>query len=197
MDFRDKYELGNTPDQRTSVFCLPADKEQIETDCMHERPYKSSRGPKRNGKGPQKWRISRGQENGAPGHGFNNRQQRKETTYHAKLIADLKRRGLDLFKQSRNTPCSNVLDIGFWHMLRAAIANRQEEVPTYTGQNTDAVESAIWAIIKDEVSKIPARKIFNMFMQKKANMQAIIRLNGGSIKDEPHTFIRQQWGTHE
>ncbi len=51
--------------------------------------------------------------------------------------------------------------------------------------------------MKSGVAEIPAYKIFNIFKVKEANLKAIVEGKGAKLVLEPHTGIRELWGTWE
>lgn len=138
------------------------------------------------------------QEDGAPGHGFNNLQGGKTNIFHDLLSLQLAKQGFQLVKQSRHSPEFNALDLGVWSIIKAEVEARWEEIPQHTGQgsNVNEVESAIWNIVKNAwENKVTPRHLFNIFKQREEMLKECIRLEGKSIVKEPHTGIRKKYGT--
>ena len=105
------------------------------------------------------------QEDGAPGHGYDNMHD-KATTVHDNLVHNAMTQGIKIVKQSRHSPEINPLDLGVWSILKSAVENRTDEVPVFTGRNSEAVEAKIWEILKDEWLKIDPFKLFLIFEQR-------------------------------
>lgn len=139
------------------------------------------------------------QEDGAPGHGYNNLQGGKANNFHDMLARRLlKEKRIKLVKQSRHSPEFNALDLGVWSIIKAEVDARCDEIPAFTGQggNSDEVEAKIWEIVKVVwENKVTPRLLFNIFKQREAMLHESIRLNGESIVKEPHTGIRMKYGT--
>lgn len=134
------------------------------------------------------------QEDGAPGHGYNNRNKGKPNSTHDALVQNCKIKGLRVVKQSRHTPESNYLDLGIWNILKSAVIARNDEIPDFK-KNLDDIEASIWKISKEEWEKIEPRKIFNTTRQRDVILKKIIELKGRSIVKEPHTGIREKFNT--
>lgn len=132
------------------------------------------------------------QEDGAPGHGYDNIHD-KETTIHADLKYNASTRGIRIAKQCRHSPESNALDLGVWCILKRATENRCEEIPVFDGKNGDLVESATWKVIKDEWEQIDPVKLFIIFEQRRILLDEIINADGQTVKIEPHKGLRAKW----
>jgi len=135
------------------------------------------------------------QEDGAPGHGFNNRQRGKETAIHDALKHNLGVQGIRLVKQSRHSPEFNYMDLGIWYSLKCAVENRAAELPEYDHRNENLIEAKIWQIVQEEWERLEPRKVFNISKQRRVLLQCCEELEGESITKEAHTGIRQQFGT--
>jgi transposase len=132
------------------------------------------------------------QEDGAPGHGYNNRAKGKETEVHAALAYNGTTMGIKLVKQSRHSPELNFLDLGVWHALKTAVEQRGNEVPVFVGNNANQVESAIWQIVQEEWEKLDPKKLFFISRQRRVLLEKCIELEGRSIEKEPHTGLRKK-----
>ncbi len=133
------------------------------------------------------------QEDGAPGHGFDNIHN-KGTTTHEALVRAAALRGIALFKQPRHSPEMNAMDLGGWRMLKTAVENRSNDVPYFNGKNRDVVEAKIWEIVKDEwVNHHDPKKVFMIFEQRRVLLDEIERVDGGIIRSEPHSGLRKKF----
>jgi hypothetical protein len=181
-----KYYLDGKPmAERIKVFCVPESTDELETHLAScpDKPYNL------------RDFIQVLQEDGAGGHGFDNRHGGKPTKEHELLKAYLKRQGIRLEKQPPHSPELNMLDLGFWHMLKSAVGDRVGELPQNTGSNKDAIEAAIWAQIKEVAPRaITADKMFAIAAQRVAHLDAIVAAEGRPIPQEVHTGIRKAWG---
>jgi hypothetical protein len=201
VDRRDAYVDARPPvDERTSVCVLPVDPDELKerAEAVIKKPPakflgRRSGAPAGAHRGPM--RLRHVQEDGAPGHGYDNRHAGRPTAIHDKLVDDLRKFDLKLIKQPAHSPETNACDIGFWNILRAQIAEHSDAIPAFIGTNSDQVEAAIWRVAKQAVALIPAYKIFNIFKVKEANLRAIIARDGAKLIMEPHTEIRKYWGT--
>ena len=80
-------------------------------------------------------RLRHVQQDGAPGHGYDNRHAGRPTAIHDKLVDDLRKFDLKLIKQPAHSPETNACDIGFWKILRAQIAEHSDAIPAFIGTN--------------------------------------------------------------
>lgn len=138
--------------------------------------------------------MDRIQEDGATGHGYDNRHNRT-TAVHEALAESCLLRSHKLVKQPRLSPETNLLDLGVWNALKAGVGARAREVPEYNGSNTDAVEAAIWTVVKDEWEKLDARILFNVAMTKEAVFHNIVDVNGAEAGRVVHAGVRKKLGT--
>jgi hypothetical protein len=133
------------------------------------------------------------QEDGAPGHGYDNIHN-KGTVIHQELVQNAALRGVKLFKQPRHSPEMNAMDLGGWRMLKRAVENRSDEVPYFDGRNSGVIEAKIWEIAKDEwLNNYDPMKVFLIFEQRRILMDEMERANGGNITVEPHTGLRKKF----
>jgi hypothetical protein len=139
------------------------------------------------------WQID-----GAPGHGFNNLHGKKKTEQLLALEKFVKETcGVSLLVQPSRSPDTNVLDIGFWHMLKANLLTSERDIPERTVHNKDVVEMKMWEVVRKWALSVPERHLFNLFEQKKVQLQQMIDNNGDAISREEHSGIRQKFGTYE
>lgn len=153
----------------------------------------SRRGLRHSGRAAGKTRL---QEDGAGGHGFAGwGRTNNESVEHARLREACARRNVLLEKQPPNSPETNMCDLGVWNMLKAAVQRRGAEIPDYIGTNTDAVEAALWEIVKEEWDAMEPRKLFNIAMVKEAVFELIVEMEGGELGKDPHVGVRRLFGT--
>jgi len=201
-DMYDQRRTGGPVEARIKRFYVPVDKsgnvDNQELIRRHEAREMAQKKKKRRNVGSSKVIIAI-QEDGAPAHGFANtiKGDDKSTEVHKTLVEQLLARGFDLFKQARYSPDLNACDVGFWHMCKALIDDRLGEVPLPTSHLKTSTEQAMWEILREEAAKIPARKVFNIFHQQRANMEAVFKAGGASVPRQPHTGIRTKFGTHD
>jgi len=131
------------------------------------------------------------QEDGAPGHGYDNRHGGRPTPVHDALEAECSARRVKLIKQPRLSPEMNMLDLGVWNALKSRVAARGAEVPQYTGGNTNEVEAALWAIVKEEWELLPAETLFRIAMMKEVVFEEIAKVEGQEVARVPHVGVRQ------
>ena len=135
------------------------------------------------------------QEDGAPGHGYNNLLQRKPNRVHENLKLNLLREGIMLEKQPAHSPDLNALDNGVWCVLKAAVENRFGELPVPDGSNVEAITMGLWKIIKDAWDNMSAADVFNIVMQTHENARAVHEAGGQAFARKPHAGIRERYGT--
>ena len=183
----DSIEAYYFPDRRKEVstarvFCIDLDAEKIAKGLP----------PVRNAGPVPEEMFCISQEDGAPGHGYNNRHGGKETEIHEALVHNASLRGIRMLKQSRHSPEFNFMDLGVWYCLKKAVERRSDEIPDYTGKNAGEIEAEIWKVIKEEWNELDPVKLYNIAEQRRVLLQLCIQLEGKSIKKEPHTGIRKR-----
>ena len=196
LDCMEAYDDGLPVETRIRVINVPVIKSGsgVSTDAEEVRRQLQLRNNNREKGGFDFKQI---QEDGAPGHGYNNRQSGKPTEVHNELASRLEDNGLELIKQPKLSPATNPLDIGVWNMLKSKLDARMSEVPMQQGGNQNEIQAAMWTIIKQEAALLPARNFFNVWVQRQANLKAIHKAEGGHIGQQPHTGIRKKYGTWE
>jgi hypothetical protein len=135
------------------------------------------------------------QEDGAPGHGHNNRNQREPTIIHDEMVQMGKEMDIEVFKQPHNSPDSNPLDLGIWFALQSKV--RQIEIDEPDRVDDAYTESQIWAAVKQAWQELASRTIWNCWMVKDEILKEFRRTRGQSVVLEPHTGVRKRWGTYE
>jgi hypothetical protein len=135
------------------------------------------------------------QEDGAPGHGYNNKKNRSPTKPHDEMVAIANERDIDVEKQPHNSPETNPLDLGLWHSIQSRVKNTVIENGAREGSAW--TESQIWEATKQAFWDTPSRTIWNCWMVKDEILKLLVANKGKSIAKEPHTGVRTRWGTHE
>ena len=103
--------------------------------------------------GPARSFLCRIQEDGAPGHGFDNLHNRGTLT-HDSLKWNCSQRGMVLVKQSRHSPETNTLDLGVWSCLKAGVDRRGgKRMPRSERFNHEMVEAAMWRAAQESGMK--------------------------------------------
>lgn len=137
--------------------------------------------------------IVRFQEDGAPGHGYDNRNQGRPTKVHDELDMIAKERFIDIFKQPANSPDFNPLDLGIWHSLQKKV--REVSFPTPSYANERLIEYLLWEAVKNAWDNLLPHTIFNCWMAKDEMLKESIKEGGGHVTKEVHAGIRQRYGT--
>jgi len=135
------------------------------------------------------------QEDGAPGHGYNNRNNRAPTAIHEEMVLDAKNRSIEVFKQPHNSPETNPLDLGIWFALQSKV--RQLDIKEPDRPDDSYTESQIWAAVKQAWEQLEPRTIWNCWMVKDEILKELRTSRGQPIVSEPHSGIRKRWGTYE
>lgn len=171
------------------VVCIDLDNEALEAST--NQPRSQSRWDK-----PAMEITLKIQEDGAPGHGYDNFNNR-ETQTHQDLAYNCSTMGMELVKQCRHSPEINNMDLGVWHILKTAIDNRSKDIPAWSGNNSNEIEAATWKIAKEEWDAIDPIKLYMISMQRRVILEEMILLNGKSILEEPHTGLRRETHIHD
>lgn len=167
------------------VLCVDLDREN-ELESMRERGEPM---PPARWNAPALETTTVVQEDGAPGHGYDNRNNRG-TAVHDDLVHNCASLGIKLIKQSRLSPEINNMDLGVWNIIKSSIENRSTEIPVWNGRNADAIESATWRIAKEEWLAMDPRKLLIISEQRRVMLNEMKRVEGKSIAVEPHTGLR-------
>jgi hypothetical protein len=86
------------------------------------------------------------QEDGAPGHGYNNKAGRKPTAPHESMTKIGLERKIRVFKQPHNAPELNPLDLGIWYAIQSRVKHM---VVNQSERGDDSyTESQIWKAVK-------------------------------------------------
>jgi hypothetical protein len=110
---------------------------------------------------------------------------------HYALRDNCATRGITLIKQSIHSPEFNMLDLGVWWILKAAVERRSEEIPNFKGRNENKIEAKVWEIVQDEWNKTPPEKLYSFALQRRQLLQKCIELEGKSIIKEVHNGMRK------
>ena len=147
---------------------------------------------------PTRGRNHISQEDGAPGHGYNNKANNekdgrpgKATGHHARYEAAAKAAGIDIDKQSARTPEGNGHDLGAWSMQATGVVGRYYEFVPYFKKKPDLL-NLLWKVIEEEFWAMPPEKIFSIFEHKIDVCKEIIRLEGAALRKEPHAGARKR-----
>jgi hypothetical protein len=138
------------------------------------------------------------QEDGAPGHGFNNKaagvngMPGKATLTHE----EMEKVGRDkykirMYKQSAHSPELNRLDLGVWSCLAAAVRRRYREfIDDF--ESLAACQDALWEVIQDEWRKMDPAKLYSISEHKYDIAKQVIRAGGKPILKECHAGARKR-----
>ena len=137
------------------------------------------------------------QEDGAPGHGYNNKAANEDgmpgkgTTTHEEMEIALLESGICIFKQAASSPEQNGLDLGFWFMQDAAVQRRYKEFEPYFNSK-DKLLDKLYEVIEEEFWAIPPEKIYSIFEHKIDICKQIIKEKGYKLKKECHGGARKR-----
>lgn len=130
------------------------------------------------------------QEDGAPGHGFDNRNNRG-SQIHEDLKFNCQTLGIELVKQSRHSPEINDMDLGVWRVIKSGVENEAHAIPDWTGNNEGEIEAAIWKIARKVWLEMDPCKLYYIGLQRRVLLDAMLDAEGKSITVEPHTGLRK------
>ena len=74
------------------------------------------------------------------------------------------------------------------------LSDFQYEIQSLSNPTHGLIQQKLWEIVKQVVKEYDPAKMFSIAVQKQVLMEECIRLNGGTIKKEPHIGTRQFWG---
>lgn len=203
LDCIEQREAGGDVADRIKEFFIPIKKDDtVDTEELERRHQE--RVAKQNARATRKTRpvsmfLSHIQEDGAPGHGYNNRAKspdKRETDMHKSLREYCESRGYTLYKQPRLSPDTNALDVGAWCMWKRRVMDQSHKIKLPDSYDKSQTERQLWDVLKEEVAKTEPAKFFNIFEQQRANVAAIAAVGGRELKVQPHTGIREKWGTY-
>lgn len=135
------------------------------------------------------------QEDGAPGHGYNNRKQRTPTKVHDSMVAEADLRKIHVFKQPHNSPETNPLDLGIWHSLQSKV--RAIVIPDPERVDDTWIEAMMWKACQQAWEELEPHKIWNCWMAREEILKKLKSKKGRPIAKVPHAKVRQRWGTYE
>ena len=134
------------------------------------------------------------QEDGAPGHGYNNLKNRSPTLIHDKLVDSALKRNVTIFKQPYNSPELNCLDLGIWHSLQSKVKN--SNINYFNSKGDMYNENLLWLAVRKAWHELEAKTIFNCYMVREEILLLLIQNKGATIAKEPHAKIRKRFGTY-
>ena len=131
------------------------------------------------------------QEDGAPGHGYNNKKKDKPpTAEHDRFTTEAEAKGMKVERQSANSPELNDLDLGVWFALDAAKERRYKEF--LPRMKKEELLDKLWECIVDEWKNLTSEALFSIAEHKVDVAECIIANNGAKMKQEPHGSARKR-----
>lgn len=135
------------------------------------------------------------QEDGAPGHGYDNLHGRVPTNDHAELEKEAKRRKIAIKRQPSNSPETNPLDLGIWYSLQSRVKEKIALLEENRKGQVGCSEAQLWQIAKECWDDIDPKTIWNTIMVRDKILQAMVENKDKEVNTEPHCGIRKYWGT--
>lgn len=75
---------------------------------------------------------------------------------------------------------------------------KEADIPECDEKNEGYIESLVWEAFKHAFwNKLESRTIWNVCMVREEILKMLISNKGDTILKEPHTGIRERWGTYE
>ena len=136
-------------------------------------------------------------EDGAPGHGFNNRAVAENGTHgtpndtHDKIAAEAAKKLIDLWKQPSRSPELNKLDLGVWYHLWTKVLSHFAEFLDAM-QPEKAQLNRLWEIIEDEFWKIDPAMLLSISEHELDVARKVIEREGRHLLKEPHAEARKR-----
>jgi hypothetical protein len=131
------------------------------------------------------------QEDGAPGHGYNNKREgRPPTAEHDRFSAAAQAKGLEVERQSPNSPELNDLDLGIWWALDAAKEKCYKDF--LPRMRKDELLDKLWQCIVDAWEALPPESLFSIAEHKVDVATCVIENNGAKMRKEPHASARKR-----
>ena len=185
-DFLDKY-YNDTEDDglRTTAWGIP-----LETMFKGDSPV--AKKGEADAEPPSK--LIRIQQDNAGGHGFNNLRGGAPTESQMRMVQEMRDRGYIVYRQPRNSPEFNMLDLGFWNSIKQAVRQRAPELRKLSQPTENQMQAALWTIVKEVVASYEPSKLFSIAVQKQVMMHECILSKGGVISKEVHSGVRKFWG---
>ena len=138
--------------------------------------------------------IVRIQQDNAGGHGFNNLKGGLPTEFQKRMIESMRSRGYLVYRQPRNSPEFNMLDLGFWNSIKQVVRQRSGEIRKLENPSESRIQAKLWELVKEVVDSYDPAKLFSIAVQKQVLMHECVLTNGGTIGREPHAGVRKFWG---
>ena len=138
------------------------------------------------------------QNDGAPGHAYNNKATGENGMPGAKTSwrDELEEKAaaaifkIEFKKQSAHSPELNMLDLGVWSMLNSAVRKRWQEFVEYTTQ--EVILNKLWEVIQDEWKKIDPAKLYCIAEHKVDIAEQVKKAGGKKLKKEAHGGARRR-----
>lgn len=136
-------------------------------------------------------------EDGAPGHGFNNRAKAENGTHgipndtHDKIAAEAAKMLIDLWKQPSRSPELNKLDLGVWYHLWTKVLFHYGEFLDPM-QPEKAQLNRLWDIIESEFWKIDPAMLLSISEHELDIARQVIERKGRHLLKEKHGGARQR-----
>jgi hypothetical protein len=129
------------------------------------------------------------QQDGAPGHGYNNRLPGRPETIAAQRISQkLAQYGIVVYRQSAQSPELNECDLGLWWALQSRVDERAAEFKI--GWSNKQLKDHLWKVIQEEWEKLSPRLLYTLAEHKVDVAKAVLAEGGQAIKKEPHDGAR-------
>ena len=64
------------------------------------------------------------------------------------MVSFMNERGLEVFCQPRNSPFTNMNDLGFFNSMKAYMRAKSREIAKPTGKNKSLIQSEMWGLVK-------------------------------------------------
>ena len=134
-------------------------------------------------------------EDGAPGHGFNNKAKAANGSHgvgnatHDEIVAEAAKLLIELWKQPSKSPELNKLDLGVWHHLASQVLFHYDEFLDHL-QPEKAQLNRLWEIIEDEFWKMDPERLLVIALHEVDIAQQVVDAEGGKIMKEAHNGAR-------
>jgi hypothetical protein len=144
------------------------------------------------------------QNDGAPGHAYNNRATGANgmpgapTTWHEHLQKEAGKLGITIYKQSAHSPELNRLDLGVWSCLNAGVRRRWKDFMDYatTDSSSTGMEKILdrlWAVVQDEWKKMDPAKLWVISEHKINIARQVVAAEGKKLRKEAHSGARKAY----
>ena len=141
--------------------------------------------------------LSAQQEDGAPGHGYNNKRANPvdgrpgaPTASHEQYVLAAIRNCFAVYKQSAKTPELNMLDLGVWYHLHHRVLARYKEFLEY--RKRKELLDHLWAVIEEEFYLIDPEVLYVIAEHKLDIAKQIKACGGARLLKEVHGGARKR-----